>query len=357
MPALDSSAARTSFFEYWPMRLFYTPLFLYYFWLAARHRGATLPTAANPALPHGGFIGESKSAVLDALGPRNRAVLAPYVTLSNNDQEDGLIIEAEARMRRAGLAYPIVAKPDLGCRGVGVRVISSRDDLAEYIRAFPRHADFILQELVDWPGEAGVMVVRDPASRQWSLFSMTLKYFPFVRGDGRSTLRELIESDKRAGPLSHLYLPRLSAQLDTVLGPGEVFRLTFAGNHARGAIFRDGRSCVTRAMAECFFGLAEDIPDFHFGRFDVRFQDLGELQAGRGFRIIEVNGAGAEATHIWDSRTRFTDAYRTLMRQYRYLFEIGAANRRCGHSPTPPMEFIRAWWREKRLTASYPYSH
>ena len=46
--------------------------------------------------------------------------------------------------------------------------------------------------------------------------------------------------------------------------------------------------------------------------------------AGRNFTIVEVNGAGAESTHIWDRRTPLLAAWRDLMRQYRWLFEIGA---------------------------------
>ena len=51
--------------------------------------------------------------------------------------------------------------------------------------------------------------------------------------------------------------------------------------------------------------------------------------------IVEVNGAGAESTHIWDRRTGLLEAWRDLMRQYRCLFQIGAANRARGFSPMP----------------------
>ncbi|CAG0910597.1 unnamed protein product, partial [Cyprideis torosa] len=46
-----------------------------------------------------------------------------------------------------------------------------------------------------------------------------------------------------------------------------------------------------------------------------------------------INGAGAEATHIWDSKTTLREAYATLMEQYRLLFEIGAQNRARGYEP------------------------
>jgi hypothetical protein len=49
--------------------------------------------------------------------------------------------------------------------------------------------------------------------------------------------------------------------------------------------------------------------------------------AREGFTIVECNGAGAEATHIWDARVRLLDAYRTLFRQFALLWKIGARNR------------------------------
>jgi len=69
---------------------------------------------------------------------------------------------------------------------------------------------------------------------------------------------------------------------------------------------------------------------------------------------LEVNGAGAESTHIWDRRTGLLQAWRDLMRQYRWLYEIGAANRACGFKPMGWRDFVRDYRREKALTPQYP---
>ena len=173
-------------------------------------------------------------------------------------------------------------------------------------------------------------------------------------GDGRSTLRELIHADPRAGALSHLYLPRHRDRLDTVPAEGEAIRLAFAGSHSRGAIFRDGTAFVTPDMEAAFEAIARRLPEFHFGRFDIRFPDFDAVRAGRGFTIVEINGGGAESTHIWDRSMTLTGAWRALMNQYRWLFEIGAANRARGHLPMSITEFVRAYRREKFLTPRYP---
>jgi hypothetical protein len=47
-------------------------------------------------------------------------------------------------------------------------------------------------------------------------------------------------------------------------------------------------------------------------------------------------------------------AWRDLMRQYRWLFEIGAANRARGFKTMRWADFLRAYRREKQLTPQYP---
>ncbi|NVJ99864.1 MAG: D-alanine--D-alanine ligase [Alphaproteobacteria bacterium] len=360
MPALDASAAETSWFEFAPAHLFYTPIALYCGWLSLRHLGLTLPTGSNPSLPYSGLVGESKHDVLRQIGESARAWVSPYVKILRWRGEDAVgrtLDEAKTEMREAGLVYPLVAKPDIGMRGAGVQVVKSDTDLQAYIRSFPPGANFILQTLVDAEGEAGVFYVRHPDEEKGRVISLTLKYFPSVTGDGTHTLRELIFADARAGKLAHLYLERHRSRLSEVIPAGEKVRLAFAGNHCRGTIFRNGNDEITDAMTDRFDEIAKSMGDFFVGRFDVRFGDFDAFKAGHGFRIIEVNGAGGEATHIWDSRTKLYEAYGTLMRQFGHLYAIGAKNRRLGHKPTPLRKLIKAWWHEKRLTGHYPITH
>ena len=51
--------------EFWPTWALYMPLTPYLVWLALKHRSLTLFTAANPDIPAGGFIGESKFDILE----------------------------------------------------------------------------------------------------------------------------------------------------------------------------------------------------------------------------------------------------------------------------------------------------
>jgi hypothetical protein len=228
---------------------------LYVLWLMVRYRGVLLPTVANPSFPGGGFVGESKADVLSLAVRHAPEWVAPFVLVdrpslganasSGLDQLTALALDSLAT---AGLALPVVAKPDLGCRGAGVKLIRTEADLRQYLHAFPAGARLLLQRLVDFEGEAGIFYCRHPGQARGRIISITLKYFPHVVGDGRRTLRELILADPRAGQLAHLYLTRHAAGLDTVPAPGEPVRLAFAGSHSRGAIFRNGNALVTQAM-------------------------------------------------------------------------------------------------------------
>lgn len=355
MPPLDLSGPPLACFEFWPTWLFYIPIALQWLFLSLRHRSLTLPTVANPLFPAGDLCGSSKTAILSQVAASEaREWFAPHVTVTRSRWVEGDRRRALARLAAASLALPVVAKPDIGCRGVGVRLIESEADLNAYLAGFPQGENIILQRYIPHEGEAGVFYIRLPGEAHGQIFSLGLKYFPYVAGDGRSTLKELILSDPRAGRIAHLYLPRHAARLDEVIPAGETFRLAFAGNHFRGAIFRNGNAYVTRAMTERFDEIARAIPEFYFGRFDVRFPTIEDLQRGEHFTILEINGASAGPGDIYDRNTRLLDAYRTLIRQFSLLFEIARRNRARGFQPVGLLDLLRLFRREQRLTQLYP---
>ncbi len=348
------AARAVGWFEYWPDWLFYTPVVLHWAWLGLRHRGLTLMTAANPAIPTGGLCGESKSAILDQIGAGHRRFIAPYVTLALRGTADQLLARAGAALAEAGIAYPIVVKPDIGCNGTGVRV--ARDDaaLAAALPLYPAGTTLVLQRLIADPGEAGLFYIREPGEAAGRITSVTLKYPPMVVGDGRSSLQQLILADPRTGAQPRLYMRHMESRLHEVPASGEAVQLVFVGNHCKGSTFIDGRDHITAELTARIDAIARSMPDFHFGRFDVRYASLAELRQGRGFSIIEVNGAGSEATHIWDPATTLAEAYRTQFHHYASAYRIGAANRARGARATPVRELLQHWRTQRRLMRAYP---
>ena len=344
--------ARTmSLFEFWPGWLFYTPVVAHWIALGLRYGDFSLPSAANPRVATGGLCGESKSSILDEAGPVARAWIAPWTVLHTGADDPA---RARAAMQAAGLALPLVVKPDIGCNGTGVRLVQDEAALDAALASFPRGVALLIQALIPWEQEAGIFYMREPGATRGRITSLTLKHAPEAVGDGRSTLRALILADPRFGRVPHIYLPRLEGRLETVPGAGERVRLVFAGNHCKGSVFRDGRDDITPALTARLDAIIGDIRDFHFGRIDVRFESLAALRAGEGFRIIEVNGVGSEATHIWDPDTTLREAYATQFFHYRAAFRIGAAMRRRGTRTCGPFELLRLWRLQRRLLASYP---
>ncbi len=343
-----------SFFEFWPSWLFYAPVALQWLALGLRYGSPLLLTAANPRIAAGGLCGESKTSILEQVEGAAREWLAPYTSLVTDADPACDLPAAESALARAGLLFPLVGKPDIGCNGTGVRLIHDRAGLKRFLADYPRGAGVILQEFVPYEGEAGLFYVRRPGESAGRITSLTLKSAPVVIGDGRSTLEELIRNDPRAGLVPHLYLPRLAGRLHEVPATGEAVRLVFVGNHCKGSTFRNGAGEITAALTEVVDSIARAIPEFHFGRIDVRFASLAELRRGKSFRIIEINGAGSEATHIWDPSTRLIEAYTTQFFHYHAAFAIGRANRARGHRPPGIREVFRLWRRQKALMATYP---
>jgi hypothetical protein len=313
-----------------------------------------LPTAANPGIETGGLCGESKIAILDQVTGPARTLLAPYTSFIAGADPRGDLAAAETARNAARLDWPLVVKPDIGCNGTGVRLVADPAALHRYLAEFPRGARVMLQAFVPHEGEAGIFYIRYPGEACGRITSVTLKASPVVVGDGRSTLEQLVRAHPRCGLVPHLYLPRLAGRLGDVPRTGERVRLVFVGNHCKGATFRNGADDITPALTARIEALARAIPNFHFGRFDLRYGSTGSLRLGEAFYIIEVNGVGSEATHIWDPQTTLRDAYAAQFAHYRAAFEIGRAIRATGHRPCGLRALFRAWRRQSRLLASYP---
>jgi hypothetical protein len=355
MPPLDPDAPPLSRFEFWPAWAFYAPVWAWIAVMAIRHCSVRLPLLANPGFPASGLVGEEKSSIFTLLHGKDSALIPKWMAVQKCEHSARQQAEEiEAELHHRDLCFPLVAKPDIGCRGAGVRPIADGEALRRYLSDFPVGETLILQQMVDVAGEAGVFYVREPGARQGRIISLTLKYFPHVVGDGKRTLRELILADPRAGRIADIYLNRFSGQQDDIVPAGHAKRLVFSGSHSKGAVFKNGNEWITEAMRARFDAIADGIQGFHFGRFDIRFAGFDAFRAGRDFAIIEINGAGAESTHIWDSQTGLFEAWRALFAQFTLLFRIGAMNRNRGFKPESWSAFLRRWLREKRLRARYP---
>lgn len=355
MPPLDNGDKAVSFFEFWPMWLMYIPVVFQWLVLALRHRSLTLPLIANPNLPLSGMVGVGKTEIMQQAHGSCAESILPWVHQRVSAQP--LAVQAQLFVVEAnaiGIEYPFVCKPDIGCRGSGVKLIHNQQQLENYLDAYPVGTCLLIQQLASWEPEAGVFYVRRPGDAKGRIVSMALKYSPYVVGDGESTLEELIAQDGRAGDLAHLYTERHRENLHRVLEQGEIYRLVFSISHCRGAIFRDAKQFITPALTDRINQLMSGLPEFYYGRLDIKFSSVERLQQGKDMEIVEINAASSESLHIWDRNARFGSALGTLLWQYRTLFKFGQLNRKRGFTPPGLTEVLERWREEKRLAQFYP---
>ncbi len=214
---------RAARWEFWPSWAAYLPLVPYLLWLAVKHRGATVFTAANPGIPTGGLVGESKAEILRQLRREPDLVAITELIAPNADALRGF-------MTREGLSFPVVLKPDVGERGSGVAIIRSEQAAQHYLTS--AGGPVITQEYVPGP-EFGVLY------GVGRVLSITEKRMPEVIGDGTSSIEKLILADPRAFCLEGAYRRAARLPLSYVPEPGERVKLVEIGSHCRGAIFLD----------------------------------------------------------------------------------------------------------------------
>jgi len=364
MPSLTGIKRVIAQAERIPDWLFYVPVGIRWIGLSIRYGSLTLPTIANPLIETGGFWGESKSYTMGWVGNGHQKWLANYITFKRIHPNIKTELEhALEQISEAGLEFPLVAKPDIGWQGFGVRQIANADELRDYLSIYPLNEQVIFQKLITYDGEAGVFYARLPHEPKGKVFSLTLRYFPYVTGDGKSTLRQLIQNSPRTGFKARYYLglhpehKGLSAeQLNSVPAEGEMVRLAFIGSIRTGGIYRDARHLISPALCERFDAISKSIPEFYFGRFDIRFSSTEQLVEGNDFYVFEINGAGSEPIHAWDPEVPFFRVYHELFKTQKLMFRIAACNKARGYQPTSVGKFLKAYARQNRLLKSYPRS-
>lgn len=355
LPPLRHDGKVVSFFEFWPTWVMYLPVVVQWLLLAIRYRSLTLPLLANPELTLAGMVGVAKSELMTTATDKcEAAILCWSKQLVSDLPADTQATNWINDVASKNIHLPFVCKPDIGCRGSGVKLVQTQQQLAEIISSYPAGSPLLCQKLASWEPEAGVFFVRQPDAKSGQVVSLTLKYNPYVIGDGVLTLQQLIELDPRACNLKPLYYQRHIENWERVLTKGEKFRLVFSASHCRGAIFRDAKDSITPELEQAINQIMIGLPDFNYGRLDIKFENIEQLKNGKTIEIVEINGASSESIHIWDRNASLIEAIKTLLWQYRTLFKLGAHQRNRGYSTPGIRMLVSHWLKERRLSKFYP---
>ncbi len=225
------------------------------------------------------------------------------------------------------IGFPLIAKPDIGERGIWVSKIGAQEELEKYVHECP--VDFLLQELISYPVELGVFYIRYPRQKG-KITSIVRKEFLSVNGDGESSIIQLLETIPRAVLTADLSSDFLSREGSEIPEKGEQVLVEPIGNHCRGTMFLNDEDEIDERLTNAINQIAEEIPDFYFGRFDLRCNSIEDLRELKNFKILELNGAGSEPGHIYNPGFSLFRAYKDILWHLRVLADISILNHKRG---------------------------
>jgi len=307
--------------EYWNSKIIYAPLYPYWLWLSIKARSFYFLTAANPLIKNGGFIMESKREVYDLL-PID---FYPETLLFSPGTSCAAVMQS---IKNAGITFPLIAKPDIGERGLGVKKINNENDLAAYVRHIP--VSFLIQRFIPYELEAGIFYCKLPGMATGYISGIVHKEPVTITGDGISTLAMLVARNDRYLLQWEQIKAMHAGLLDTVPEYNKKIVLIPYGNHCRGSKFTDQTYRANEKLSTAIDRICSRIPEFYYGRLDILFKSWEALERGEDFSIIEVNGSGSEPTHIYDPAHSIFFAWREIIRHWNVLYAICSANNKKG---------------------------
>jgi hypothetical protein len=308
---------RLTHWEYWPTHVVYAPVYPYWLWLSLRARSLFFFNAANPRIEYAGFTHERKSGIYRQL-PSRYYPRTHFCTVGSKPDE------VRKQLANRALHFPLIAKPDIGERGTQVSLLRTAAQLEEYCRR--SKVDFLIQEYISYEMEAGIFYVRVPGEARGRITGIVGKEFLSVTGDGHSTMRKLLAREPRSLLQLDALSRRYGSLLDNVPAAGVRQTLVPYGNHCRGAKFVDWSDRITDELTTVIDRICKRVPDFYYGRLDIKFTSWDDLLQEKNFSIIELNGAGSEPTHIYDPAHSVFFAWKEIIRHWRLLHRISLAN-------------------------------
>lgn len=307
--------------EYWPFQLVYVPIYFLWGYYALKARTIFFFNACNPSMKNGGFIMDSKIEIYDLIPQQ-------YYPKTKFVKEKMPFNALEELLEKSGIQFPFIAKPDIGLRGSAVKKIDNPEELEAYHRK--ANFDYLIQDLIPYPNEVGIFYVRFPDEKHGRITGIVAKEFLIIEGDGCSTIEELLKANPRYGFQLKALEKEYGSQLKTILPKGERKNMVPYGNHARGAKFLDYSHLISPGLTKVIDEMCLQVPEFYFGRMDLMYNSWEELEQGKNFSVVELNGAASEPTHIYDPKHSLFFAWKELARHITYMYRISVRNHQRG---------------------------
>jgi len=264
----------------------------------------------NPAQHMGGMLDDKKSEIYKMVPEEH----LPKTFVTSSSAPDILKgIEA------TGISFPLIVKPDIGYKGYMVRKVDFENELPGVLRMY-NGRQVVVQEFLNHAKEYSFLYYRIPHSKVHGITSLVEKQLPFVIGDGRSTLEELIISNSPFLELKYV-LRKRKKDLKIVLRNGQKIVVDHVGNYSRGCKFYSLNSEIDAELVEVGRQFFTYLDGINFGRIDLKSDSLEELKKGN-FKIMEVNGAKSEPLHIYDPKFGFFQIWKDIGYHWSILNKI-----------------------------------
>jgi hypothetical protein len=311
--------------EQWPFALLYAPIAPYWIYITLKSKYIWFFTTSNPKITFGGLTGESKSQQYEFLP---KEYLPETIIVKKGTAWDTI----KTQLASSNLQYPLIIKLDFGEQGLLMRKVKNFDEVKSYYDQV--NYDYLIQAFSPYQMEVSVFYVRMPNSTEGLISGFLLKTPMYVIGDGQQTLNELILNHHKSKKFSDEMLHTHKEQLHNIIPKNEQYALSYAGNHNRGAQFEDLSSFITPPLTAIFDKIS--LPnELYYGRYDIKCESIASLTAGKNFHILEYNGCGAEPNHFYDTGYTLVQAYKEILKHWKWLYEICKQSRAKGATTWP----------------------
>jgi hypothetical protein len=318
--------------EQWPFQILYAPIAPVWAWYMIRSRAVWFFTPSNPKLTFGGLDGEPKKEMHDLLPPE---FCPRYFNVLPSDD----FSEVTKKLADCGISYPLIVKPEVGGKGILFRKIENEKSLKEYHSKIP--VEYFIEEFIKYPMEVSLFYYRYPFEKTGAITGFLQKVPMRVTGDGVHNLEELLHKNPKTKKRISELKKRHAENFNKVIPEGEVYILSHAANHNRGANFFDLSEEITDDLVAVLDKISLRINDFFYGRYDIMCNSIEELKQGKNFVILEYNGCGAEPNHFYDTGYTLRAAWKEILKHWKILFEVSRYNNKQGISYWPFLKGLR----------------
>ena len=303
-------------FEFWPWQLFYFPLYPYLLYLSVKYKNAFAFSAINSSISKdSGLFNASKNLILKDIENEYK----PKELLLDRTQDDSILSKLES----IGIKFPMICKPNFGERGINVEKIVDNVSLDKYLNDVP--GPIVIQEFIDLAEEYAIVFFKHPMTGVIDITSIGQKEFLKVKGDGISSVKELLNKDSRGNLYTKTIIEKYPNKINFVVPEGDIFLVEPIGNHCRGTKFVDRNDLLGNVdLLSKICNVLLPLKGFHFGRIDLKTESEETLIQEDGEIIVfEINGVHAEPSHIYDPGTSIFKAYKDLYQQWDKIYSYG----------------------------------